>query len=284
MRGASALHRFPMRPARSCDPCDPGGDDAGCRFRRIRSRRVRRAARLRRPVRTAVGRGHAVRQHSRRHRGRRYCWSISPWPSPGPSASEVAPMTVNGWLQIAIFAAIIIALTPPARRLSHARGGGRADLPYAGARSGRARAVSSRRRRSGRGAVVADLCGRHADLQGRGLPAALRHPAAAGPCCRSIRPGRDAIAPELAFNTAVSFLTNTNWQSYGGETTMSYLSQMVGLDGAELHFRRGRHRDRRRFRARLRPAQREDPRQFLGRPGADHALRPAADLRRRSRW
>jgi len=33
----------------------------------------------------------------------------------------------------------------------------------------------------------------------------------------------------LAFNTAVSFMTNTNWQSYGGETTMSYLTQMLGL-------------------------------------------------------
>jgi K+-transporting ATPase ATPase A chain len=33
----------------------------------------------------------------------------------------------------------------------------------------------------------------------------------------------------LAFNTAISFITNTNWQSYGGETTMSYFSQMVGL-------------------------------------------------------
>jgi K+-transporting ATPase ATPase A chain len=34
---------------------------------------------------------------------------------------------------------------------------------------------------------------------------------------------------DLAFNTAVSFTTNTNWQSYGGETTMSYLTQMAGL-------------------------------------------------------
>jgi K+-transporting ATPase ATPase A chain len=38
-----------------------------------------------------------------------------------------------------------------------------------------------------------------------------------------------AVPPGLAFNTAVSFVTNTNWQSYGGETTMSYLTQMVGL-------------------------------------------------------
>jgi K+-transporting ATPase ATPase A chain len=38
-----------------------------------------------------------------------------------------------------------------------------------------------------------------------------------------------ALTPHLAFNTAVSFTSNTNWQSYGGESTISYLSQMVGL-------------------------------------------------------
>jgi K+-transporting ATPase ATPase A chain len=38
-----------------------------------------------------------------------------------------------------------------------------------------------------------------------------------------------AVAPDLAFNTAVSFTTNTNWQNYGGESTLSYLSQMMGL-------------------------------------------------------
>ena len=38
-----------------------------------------------------------------------------------------------------------------------------------------------------------------------------------------------AVAPDLTFNTAVSFATNTNWQNYGGESTMSYLTQMVAL-------------------------------------------------------
>ena len=38
-----------------------------------------------------------------------------------------------------------------------------------------------------------------------------------------------AVAQDLAFNTAASFTTNTNWQNYGGETTMSYLTQMAGL-------------------------------------------------------
>ncbi len=37
------------------------------------------------------------------------------------------------------------------------------------------------------------------------------------------------LSPKLAFGTAVSFMTNTNWQAYGGETTMSYFSQAVAL-------------------------------------------------------
>ncbi|CCV05384.1 high-affinity potassium transport system P-type ATPase, A chain [Mesorhizobium metallidurans STM 2683] len=41
--------------------------------------------------------------------------------------------------------------------------------------------------------------------------------------------GMTAVEPNLAFNTAVSFPTNTNWQNYGGESTMSYLVQMAGL-------------------------------------------------------
>lgn len=41
--------------------------------------------------------------------------------------------------------------------------------------------------------------------------------------------GMAAVGPELSFNTAVSFVTNTNWQNYGGESTLSYLTQMAGL-------------------------------------------------------
>jgi K+-transporting ATPase ATPase A chain len=41
--------------------------------------------------------------------------------------------------------------------------------------------------------------------------------------------GLGAVSPDLAFNTAVSFASNTNWQAYGGETTLSYLTQMLGL-------------------------------------------------------
>ncbi|MFN5411448.1 potassium-transporting ATPase subunit KdpA [Bradyrhizobium sp.] len=41
--------------------------------------------------------------------------------------------------------------------------------------------------------------------------------------------GQSAVAEDLSFNTAISFLTNTNWQNYGGESTLSYLVQMLGL-------------------------------------------------------
>jgi K+-transporting ATPase ATPase A chain len=41
--------------------------------------------------------------------------------------------------------------------------------------------------------------------------------------------GQSAVAEDLSFNTAMSFVTNTNWQNYGGESTMSYLVQMLGL-------------------------------------------------------
>jgi K+-transporting ATPase ATPase A chain len=41
--------------------------------------------------------------------------------------------------------------------------------------------------------------------------------------------GQSGLTADLAFNTAISFVTNTNWQAYGGETTMSYLTQMLGL-------------------------------------------------------
>jgi potassium-transporting ATPase potassium-binding subunit len=41
--------------------------------------------------------------------------------------------------------------------------------------------------------------------------------------------GRDALAPDLAFNTAISFITNANWQAYAGETTLSQFTQMAGL-------------------------------------------------------
>ncbi len=85
-----------------------------------------------------------------------------------------------------------------------------------------------------------------------------------------------AVPPDLTFNTAVSFTSNTNWQNYGGESTLSYLTQMVGPDDAELRLRRHRHRAGDRAHPRLRARVGTDDRQFLGRSHALHALRAAA--------
>ena len=85
------------------------------------------------------------------------------------------------------------------------------------------------------------------------------------------------VSPDLSFNTATSFTTNTNWQNYGGESTMSYLSQMVGL---AFHNFVSPPRDRHRGCVRSGNSSSfvHDPRQFLGRPGSGHLLPAAADL------
>ena len=88
-------------------------------------------------------------------------------------------------------------------------------------------------------------------------------------------------SPDLAFNTSVSFETNTNWQNYSGETAASYLTQIAVLavrnftsaaTGLAVAIALVRGPD---------PAEREDARQLLGRPDPRHPLHPAADLLRR---
>ena len=85
-----------------------------------------------------------------------------------------------------------------------------------------------------------------------------------------------AVTPDSAFNTATSFITNTNWQGYGGESTMSYLTQMLGPRRAELRLRGDGHGRSGRARARLRPQGSEGDRQLLGRSRALDGLHPAA--------
>jgi len=55
---------------------------------------------------------------------------------------------------------------------------------------------------------------------------------------------QSAVAPDLSFNTAISFITNTNWQNYGGESTLSYLVQMLGLTHQNFLSAANRHRAR----------------------------------------
>ena len=99
--------------------------------------------------------------------------------------------------------------------------------------------------------------------------------------CRSTRAAIPAQSPDLAFNTSVSFETNTNWQNYSGETGASYLTQAAVLavrnftsaaTGLAIAIALFRGLTRRSV---------EDHRQLLGRPDPRRPVHPAADLDRR---
>ena len=74
-----------------------------------------------------------------------------------------------------------------------------------------------------------------------------------------------AVPADLSFNTAISFVSNTNWQTYGGESTMSYLVQMAGLTVQNFVSAADGHCARRRAGPRLRAPSAKTHRQFLGR-------------------
>ena len=137
-------------------------------------------------------------------------------------------MTINGWIQILVFAGIIIALVRPlGGYLTRVLNGERTLLSviFGPLERGLYRVAGTNEKEEQHwttyalamllfnlaGFTVLYLVQR---LQG-GLPFNPQ--------------GLGAVEPTSAFNTAVSFMTNTNWQGYGGETTMSYLTQMAGL-------------------------------------------------------
>ncbi len=137
-------------------------------------------------------------------------------------------MTINGWIQIALFCAVVLALVKPlGLYMTRVFTGERTLLsPVLGPIERglyRASGIDARQEQHWLGYALAMLVF-HA-LGFLVLYALLRLQAAL-----PFNPdGQSAVGPDLAFNTAVSFITNTNWQSYGGETTMSYLTQMLGL-------------------------------------------------------
>ena len=137
-------------------------------------------------------------------------------------------MTAIGWIQILLYCAIIVALTPAlGAYMTRVFNGERTWLspvlrPVEAAIYWAAGVDEKREQHwltytfgmllfHAGGALLVYLILR---LQGS-LPF---NPAGMGP-----------VAPDLSFNTAISFITNTNWQNYGGEGTMSYLSQMLAL-------------------------------------------------------
>ena len=92
--------------------------------------------------------------------------------------------------------------------------------------------------------------------------------------CPSTPSTSGAVSPALSFNTAASFMTNTNWQNYGGETTMSYFSQIGALTVAAVPEPGHRHRRGHRLGAGLLPSQLGDHRELLGRHDPVPALHP----------
>ena len=93
-----------------------------------------------------------------------------------------------------------------------------------------------------------------------------------------------AVVPHLSFNTAVSFMTNTNWQSYGGEATMSHLTQMVGLAVQNFVSAAAGMATVAALIRGIVPSPAAHDRQLLGRPHAHDDPHPAAARRSSSRW
>jgi K+-transporting ATPase ATPase A chain len=137
-------------------------------------------------------------------------------------------MTFTGWLQILVFLGIILALTrpvggflfrvfetdrPPMERVL----GPLERLVY------RLSGVDPRKEQTWVQYTVALLLFSAVGLLITFLILRLQHLLPLNP------QGLPSVGNHLAFNTSASFTTNTNWQAYGGETTMSYLSQMAGL-------------------------------------------------------
>ena len=137
-------------------------------------------------------------------------------------------MTVSGWIQIALYGALVIAITPPAGALLAAVAEGRRTplspvLGWLEHGIYRIAGIEPKREQGWIGYTASMLASKIAGFVLLYALLRLQNLLPLNPA------GQDAVPPDLAFNTAISFLTNTNWQSYAGETTMSYLSQMAGL-------------------------------------------------------
>ena len=136
-------------------------------------------------------------------------------------------MTWQGWLQIALFAALIAGVVKPlgghiARSLD---GCGRLQRALAPIENGlyRLAGVDPAEEQSWVGYALAMLCFNVVGIVALYALQRLQN-------LLPLNPQQfDAVAPDLALNTAVSFATNTSWQSYGGETALSNFSQMAGI-------------------------------------------------------
>jgi K+-transporting ATPase ATPase A chain len=137
-------------------------------------------------------------------------------------------MTANGWIQIILFSAVIIALTKPL--------GGYMTAVFTGEKTILSPVLRPVERLFYRLAGLDENQEQH--WLSYTFAVALFHIGGFIFLYALLRlqgflpfnlAGQGAVEEGLAFNTAVSFITNTNWQNYGGETTLSYLTQMLGL-------------------------------------------------------
>ena len=137
-------------------------------------------------------------------------------------------MTANGWIQILLFAAIIFAVTKPlGSYMFRVFEGDRQPLPRLFGAIERLLyklcGVDPKQYQDWKQYTVAMLVFSALTLLVTYAIQRLQHVLPLNP--QNFGP----VAPDSAFNTAASFTTNTNWQGYSGESTMSYLSQMAGL-------------------------------------------------------
>ncbi|MFC3325407.1 potassium-transporting ATPase subunit KdpA [Mesorhizobium cantuariense] len=137
-------------------------------------------------------------------------------------------MTLNGWIQILVFCGIIILLVKPLGGYMHRVFKGNRTLlsPIFGPLERglyRICGTSEREEQHWTTYAVALLLFNLAGFLVLYVLQRLQGSLPYNPA------GMTAVEPGLAFNTAASFMTNTNWQNYGGESTMSYLVQMAGL-------------------------------------------------------
>ena len=137
-------------------------------------------------------------------------------------------MTANGWLQIAFFLLVVFAMTPVlggfmARVFTHQRTFVDPVVRPIERLVYRLTGVDETREMRWTEYAVAILMFSGVSMLVLYGMQRVQHVLPFNP------QGFGPVAPDLAFNTAVSFTTNTNWQAYGGETTMSYFTQMAGL-------------------------------------------------------
>ena len=137
-------------------------------------------------------------------------------------------MTFMGWVQIACYCAVIVAITPPlGAYMTRIFNGERTFLtPILRPIEIRLYKIAGVDERREQHAVTYTVAMLLFHVGGFVILYALMRLQQWLP----FNPAEQAaVAPDLSFNTSVSFITNTNWQNYGGESTMSYLVQMLGL-------------------------------------------------------